>query len=234
MTPAEATWRVHDTLNAFYEPVSLDTPRRAPMRELISTMLSHRTTHRDEELAYDRMLAAFGDWAGVEAAPLDALAHEIRTTRWPGVQAPRIQEALRRIRAQTGGAYTLDFLAEMPTDDAMRWLTDLPGVGFKTASLLLLFNFRKPVMPVDTHVHRVAQRVGIIGPKVTHDQAHTILLSYLGPDPAVLFSYHIHNLWHGQRICFFSNPNCPGCPLNTFCEYGRRRPEHGSPARTAS
>lgn len=223
MTPAEKTWRVHEVLNEFYGPVSLDTPRRTPMRELISTILSHRTTHKDEELAYDRMLAAFGDWAGVEAAPFEALAHEIRTTRWPGVQAPRIQEALRRIRAQTGGEYSLDFLADLPTDAAMKWLTDLPGVGLKTASLLLLFNFKKPVMPVDTHVHRVAQRVGIIGPKTTHDQAHQIFLELLPPDPEVLFNYHIHNLWHGQRICFFTSPNCPACPLNTFCDYGRAR-----------
>ncbi|MBC7448814.1 MAG: hypothetical protein H7330_12225 [Hymenobacteraceae bacterium] len=106
-------------------------------------MLSHRTTHKDEELAYERMLVAFGDWPGVEAAPIDALTHEIRTTRWPGVQAPRIQEALRCIQAQTGGAYSLGFLAEMPTDAAMRWLTALPGVGLKTASLLLLFNFNR-------------------------------------------------------------------------------------------
>ena len=106
MTPAEKTWRVHENLEAFYGPVSLDRPRREPMRELISTMLSHRTTHKDEELAYRRMLAAFGDWAGVEAAPLDALTHEIRTTRWPLVQAPRIQEVRRRVRAQTGGKYS--------------------------------------------------------------------------------------------------------------------------------
>ncbi len=139
------------------------------------------------------------------------------------MQAPRIQEALRRIRAQTGGAYSLDFLAEMPTDAAMQWLTDLPGVGLKTASLLLLFNFRQPVMPVDTHVHRVAQRVGIIGPKTTHDQAHRIFLELLPLDPNILFNYHIHNLWHGQRICFFTNPNCPVCPLNTFCDYGVKR-----------
>ena len=223
MTPAEKTWRVHEVLNAFYEPVSLDTSRRTPMRELISTILSHRTTHKDEELAYDRMLAEFGDWAGVEAAPFEALADAIRTTRWPGVQAPRIQEVLRRIHTHTGGEYSLDFLAEMPTAPAMKWLTDLPGVGLKTASLLLLFNFKKPVMPVDTHVHRVAQRVGIIGLKTTHDHAHAILLDILGTDPNVLFSYHIHNLWHGQRICFFTNPNCPKCPLNAFCDYGRAR-----------
>ena len=223
MTPEEKVRRVHEVLNEFYGPVSLSRTRREPMRELISTMLSHRTTHHDEELAYSRMLEAFGDWDGVERAALPELEHAIRTTRWPAVQAPRIQEVLRRIKTQTGGEYTLDFLADWPTDQAMQWLTDLPGVGLKTASLLLLFNFHKPVMPVDTHVHRVAQRVGIIGPKVTHDKAHAILLNMLGPDPEVLYNYHIHNLWHGQRICFFTSPNCPACPLLSFCDYGQQR-----------
>ena len=131
------------------------------MRELISTVLSHRTTHADEELAYDRMLEAFGDWAGVVAAPTAELAHAIRTTRWPDTQAPRIQEILRRIRAETGGPFDAGFSGRLAHwSRAMAWLTDMPGIGLKTASLLLLFNYHKPVLPVDTHVHRVAQRVG--------------------------------------------------------------------------
>lgn len=229
MTPQEKTWRDHEVLNAFYGPVSLGKPRRDNLRELISTILSHRTTHKDEELAYQRMFEDFADWEGILHAPTAALAHSIRTTRWPDVQAPRIQEVLRRIREQRG-EFSIDFLADMPTDEAMAWLTSLPGVGLKTASLVLLFNFQKPVMPVDTHVHRVAQRLGIIGPKTTHDKAHAILLDYLGPNPDVLYNYHVHNLWHGQRICFFTAPNCPACPLLDFCDYGQKRMGARTPA----
>ena len=85
---AEKTRENHRILNEFFPPLTLETVRRSPMRELISTVLSHRTTHADEELAYDRMLEAFGDWAGVIAAPTAELAHAIRTTRWPDTQAP--------------------------------------------------------------------------------------------------------------------------------------------------
>ncbi|KAA9338421.1 endonuclease III [Hymenobacter busanensis] len=219
----------HAILNEFYGLLPRE-PRRTPMRELISTVLSHRTTHDDEELAYDRMLEAFGDWAGVEAAPTTALAHAIRTTRWPDTQAPRIQEILRRIKAEAGD-YTLDFLADWPTNKALAWLTDMPGIGLKTASLVLLFNFRKPLLPVDTHVHRVAQRVGMIGPKVSADKAHTVLLALLPADAEALFNFHKHNYWLGQHICFFTKPNCPACPLKSFCNYYL---EHYGPADAAA
>ena len=223
---AAKTQRNYEVLQQFYPPLTLEEPRRSPMRELISTVLSHRTTHADEELAYDRMLEAFGDWAGVLAAPTAALAHAIRTTRWPDTQAPRIQEILRRIQAERG-EFALDFLAEWPTEKGMQWLNDMPGIGLKTASLVLLFNFYKPVLPVDTHVHRIAQRVGMIGPKASADKAHQVLLAQLPPDPLVLLNFHKHNYWHGQKVCFFSKPACARCPLKGFCNYYR---EHFGPA----
>ncbi|SHI63095.1 endonuclease-3 [Hymenobacter daecheongensis DSM 21074] len=217
LSPEQKTWQNHQILHEFYGPLPLE-PRRAPMRELISTLLSHRTTHADEELAYDRMLEEFGDWEGVLAAPVAALAHAIRTTRWPDTQAPRIQEILRRIKAEQG-AFTLDFLADWPVEQGLAWLTDMPGIGLKTASLVLLFNFQKPVLPVDTHVHRVAQRVGMIGPKTSVEKAHQVLLAQLPKDAVILLNFHKHNYWHGQHICFFTKPDCARCPLKSFCNY---------------
>ncbi|TYZ06800.1 endonuclease III [Hymenobacter lutimineralis] len=228
-TPAEKAWQDHLLLNDFYGLLDA-TPRRTPMRELISTVLSHRTTHRDEELAYDRMLETFSDWEGVLQAPTAELAHAIRTTRWPDTQAPRIQEILRRIKAEQG-AFTLDFLADWPVEQGLAWLTDMPGIGLKTASLVLLFNFQKPVLPVDTHVHRVAQRVGMIGPKVSTEKAHHVLLELLPKEADVLLNFHKHNYWLGQHICFFAKPDCPRCPLKGFCNYYL---EHYGPADAAA
>ena len=122
------------------------------------------------------MLEAFGDWEGVMAAPTAELAHAVRTTRWPDTQAPRIQEILRRIKAEHG-EITLDFLADWPTEKGLAWLMDMPGIGLKTASLVLLFNFHKPVLPVDTHVHRIAQRVGMIPPESLGRQSAPIIAS---------------------------------------------------------
>lgn len=207
----------HDLLNNAYKRLKLEN-RREPMHELISTMLSHRTNHADEEKAYYTMLERFGDWEGVMNAPFEDLADAIATTRYPGQKAPQIQETLRVIKEERG-EINIDFLQDMPVEKAMKWLTKLPGVGPKTATLLLLFNFKKPVMPVDTHVFRISQRVGIVGAKATANKAHDLLLEMLPPDPVELYNFHIHMLRHGQRICTFYRPKCEKCVLNNICNY---------------
>ncbi|WP_242927966.1 endonuclease III domain-containing protein [Pontibacter vulgaris] len=218
LTPEQKALQTHELLNQNYKRLTLDTSRRTPMHELISTMLSHRTTHKDEEKAYDTMLERFGDWEGVMNADVDELADAIQTTRYPGQKAPQIQQTLRLIKEERG-EMNIDFLKDMPVDEAMAWLTKLPGVGLKTATLLLLFNFKKPVMPVDTHVFRVSQRVGIIGAKVTANKAHDILLQMLPEDPVELFNFHIHMLRHGQKICTWYTPKCEECVLSHICNY---------------
>jgi endonuclease-3 len=212
---------LYDVLTAHYGLLELK-PRREPMRELISTMLSHRTTHADEELAYTRMWERFGSWEGIRDAPVDELADAIRTSRWPEVKAPHIKAALARIITERGEA-NIDFLADWPVEQGMAWLRSLPGVGVKTASLVLLFCFAKPILPVDTHVHRVSQRVGLIGPKVTAEQAHTLLLALLPRDAYILYNFHKALLRHGQRICTYSDPKCAQCPALSLCNYGQLR-----------
>lgn len=194
------------------------TPRREPMHELVSTILSHRTTQQNEQQAYDNMWRRFGSWEAIRDAPLDALTEAIAPTNFPEVKAPYIKGSLERIFALRGEA-SIDFLRDLPTDEALTWLTDLPGVGIKTASLVLLFCFSKPVLPVDTHVHRVSQRVGLIGPKVDPTAAHAILLPLLPPDPYVLFNFHIAALRHGQKICLWKVPICSKCPLTEVCNW---------------
>lgn len=207
----------HEMLNQEYKRLELD-PRRSHMHELISTMLSHRTNHADEQKAYYTMLERFGDWEGVLNAPEDELADAVSTTRYPLQKAPQIQQTLRMIK-EDRGEINIDFLADLPIEEAMAWLTRLPGVGPKTATLLLLFNFKKPVLPVDTHVFRVSQRVGLIGAKVTANKAHDILLEMLPKDATELFNFHKHLFWHGQKVCTWSYPRCEKCVLNGICNY---------------
>lgn len=217
LTAEEKAIETHELLNNSYKRLTLES-RRTPLHELVSTMLSHRTNHADEEKAYKGMLERFGDWEGVIQAPLEELADTISTTRYPGQKAPQIQQTLRMIKEERG-EISIDFLKEMPVEEAMKWLTRLPGVGLKTATLLLLFNFKKPVLPVDTHVFRVSQRVGIIGAKVTADKAHKILLDMLPKDAVELFNFHKHLFWHGQRICTWYTPKCEQCVLSHICNY---------------
>lgn len=142
-------------------------PRRDAMTELISTILSHRTTSEQEWAAMEALWTRFGSWAAIADAPAADIEACIKGVNFAESKAPRIKETLRIISERTHGAYNIDFLADMPTDEGLEWLTSLPGVGIKTASLVLLFNFHKDIMPVDTHVHRVSQRIGLIGPKTT-------------------------------------------------------------------
>jgi endonuclease-3 len=195
-------------------------PRREPMHELISTMLSHRTTGANEDLAYARMVERFPSWHSVRDAPVAELAAAIAPSNFPEAKAPNIQKALRYILDQRPDA-DLSFLESCPLRNALVWLTALPGVGVKTATLTLLFCFGRAVIPVDTHLHRVCGRVGLIGPKITPEAAHAVLLSLLPADDHILYNFHIAMLRHGQKICLWKGPRCARCPLATICNYGR-------------
>jgi len=218
LTPEEKTWQTHLFLNELFGELDLRQPRREPIHELISTMLSHRTTHANEEKAYYRMRELFPTWPDVINAPLDPLTEALETSQYPGAKAINIQKALKLIQEKSPD-FSLHFLKDMSVEEGMAWLMHLPGVGLKTATLVLLFNFHKPVLPVDTHVFRVSQRVGLIGAKVTAEKAHTILLDRLPKDATVLFNFHKHLYWHGQRICTWKSPKCEECPLRVFCNY---------------
>jgi endonuclease-3 len=197
--------------------------RRDPMHELISTILSHRTNGANEEKAFKQLWENYGSWEAIAAAPAEKIAELIAPSNYAEQKAPRIKQVINRIIAERGEA-RIDFLADMPIDEAMTWLTALPGVGPKTATLVLLFCFHKAVLPVDTHLHRVSGRIGLIGPRVTADQAHDQLLALLPLDADVLWNFHHNMLKHGQRICVWGTPRCERCVLRKHCDYAR---EHG-------
>ncbi len=209
-------------------------PRRDPMHELISTILSQRTTWKNEELAYNRMWAQFGSWEAVKDAPTAELARAIAPSNFAAAKAPQIQKTIARI-LELRGSTDLSFLADLSADEGVAWLTALPGVGIKTASLVLLFCFAKPVLPVDTHVYRVSQRVGLLSAKVkTSTAAHAPLFALLPPDPHLLYNFHIALLLHGQRVCTFNAPRCRSCPALAICNYGRARVQRTHPVQEGS
>lgn len=197
--------------------------RRDPMRELISTMLSHRTTHANEEAAYERMWQRFGSWEAIRDAPLDELIEALKPATFPEPKAANIKATLERIIAERGEA-SIDFLADLTLEQGMAWLTSMPGIGLKTASLVLLFCFAKPILPVDTHVHRVSQRIGLIGTRVNPTAAHAVLQPQLPQKALVLYNFHVAMLRHGQRVCVWGTPHCERCVLTDLCDWYR---EHG-------
>ena len=194
------------------------TPRRDPMHELISTILSQRTTWANEELAYKRMWERFGSWEGIRDALEADLAKAIAPSNYPETKAPQIKRTLAQIMER--GEANINFLKDLPVDEGLAWLTALPGVGIKTAALVLLFCFSKPILPVDTHVYRVSQRVGLISQKVkSSTAAHAPLAKLLPADPHTLYNFHIALLLHGQQVCVWKAPKCERCPLTDICAW---------------
>lgn len=194
---------------------------KSPMDQVIATILSQRTNYQDEKTAYDNLLQRFGNWEGVAAAPALEIEAAIQTSRYPEVKAPRIKQVLQQIIAEHGQA-NLDFLADWPVEQAQAYLMQLPGVGFKTATFTLLFSLRKPVLPVDTHVHRVSVRTGILPPKTSAERAHILLLELLPREADELLNFHKLLFKHGQRICTWHQPKCGQCIIRSHCDYYAR------------
>ncbi|HEY2917012.1 MAG TPA: hypothetical protein VGI98_07350 [Candidatus Limnocylindrales bacterium] len=156
------------------------------------------------------------DWARVDAAPLEELVEVIRPGGLPNQKAKGIKAALRSIREHRGD-YDLEFLGELTALEARAWLTAINGVGVKTASVVLLFSFGLPLMPVDRHVERVARRVGLIPAKVTAEQSHDYFLAMLSPDE--MHEAHVNLIQHGRTICHAQRPAHELCPLRDRCRF---------------
>jgi endonuclease-3 len=156
------------------------------------------------------------DWTAVEHAPLDELMEVIRPGGLAPQKAPRIQAALGHVREATGG-YDLGFLAAMEPRSARDWLTQLPGIGKKTASIVLLFCFGQPLMPVDTHVDRVSRRIGLVPPKAGPDEQHEIYWHLLAPEE--VHPAHVLLIQHGRKTCDARKPACARCPIAPRCRF---------------
>jgi len=202
-----------DRLEAAYGKAVLRT-RRPALDELVLTILSQNTSDRNSEHAYARMRERFPTWGDVRDAPETELVEALRPGGLAVQKAPRIQASLRDL-----DRLDLEWLGGLPADEAMRWLVALPGVGPKTASCVLLFSLDVPVMPVDTHIHRIALRVGLVPAGTTADAAHALLTEMTPPDR--MLEAHLLLIRHGRTTCTARRPRCEECVLLDLCDYGR-------------
>jgi endonuclease-3 len=188
--------------------------RHPALDELVLTILSQNTSDRNSEHAYARMRERFPTWEDVRDAPETELVEALRPGGLAVQKAPRIQTVLRDM-----DRLDLAWLGGLPVDEAMRWLVALPGVGPKTASCVLLFSLDVPVMPVDTHIHRIALRVGLVPAGTTADAAHALLTEMTPPDR--MLEAHLLLIKHGRTTCTARRPRCEECVLLDMCDYGR-------------
>jgi endonuclease-3 len=189
-------------------------PRQSPIEVLVQTILSQNTSDRNSGPAFEHLLASFGSWEEMANAGVGRISHSIKAGGLGMVKARYIKQALEEIRRRQGG-FELGFLGKLPVDDARDWLRQLPGVGMKTASCVLLFSLGMPALPVDTHVFRVAKRLGLIDSVVSVEKAHR-LLEGLVPSQDV-YQFHVLLIEHGRRICKAQRPRCKECALATLC-----------------
>jgi endonuclease-3 len=193
-------------------------PHLDPVSELVSTILSQNTNDVNRDVAFDRLRERLPAWEQVRDVEEGVVVEAIRPAGLANQKGPRIQAALRRITEERG-EMTLDFLADWPVEEAKAWLTSIKGVGPKTAAIVLLFSLGRPAFPVDTHVHRVSRRLGLIGPRVSREKAHVELEQLL--DPADYYPFHLNLIRHGRRVCTSRKPRCEDCALQALCDYFR-------------
>ncbi len=193
----------------------LAPPRKAdPLDELILTVLSQHTSDLNAQRAFGELRAAYPGWSDVLAARPEAVAGVIRSGGLAQTKAPRIQAVLREVEDREGG-FELGRLGGLDDAEARAYLTSLPGVGPKTAAVVLSFALGRDALPVDTHVHRVTQRLGMVPRGVSAEKADRILHD-LVPD-GLRTPLHVGLIRLGREVCTARRPACPRCPLNDLC-----------------
>ncbi len=189
-------------------------PDGKPLAGLVRTILSQNTSDTNSKRAFNMLMSAFGSWQAIASAPVQEIAYAIRVGGLSKIKAVRIKQILNEIE-KGHGCIGLDFLKSLTVPEAKEYLMRLPGVGEKTANCVLLFSLGKPCLPVDTHVFRVAKRLGLIDDKVSINEAHRLLQQHV--PPSKVYQFHILMIEHGRKICHARNPECDSCILRNEC-----------------
>ncbi len=187
-----------------------------PISQLVSTIISQNTNDTLRDQAYESLRDRFPTWEQVRDAPEAEVVEAIKIAGLSQQKGPRMQAALRRITEERG-ELSLDFLRDKEVEEAKEWLTEMNGIGPKTAAIVLLFALDMPAFPVDTHVHRVAKRLGLIPQKASREKAHDLLESIMAPE--TYYAFHLNLIRHGREICKARQPRCELCVLRGLCDY---------------
>ena len=191
-----------------------DEPRLEPAHEVVFTILSQHTSDTNSARAFGLLMEKFGTLEEVARADVAEIEEAITPGGLARVKAPRIKEVLNLV-LELNGSLDLSFLSEMPLEEAKTWLRQLPGIGPKSAGIILNFSLGMPAMAIDTHIYRVCQRLALIGPKVTADKAHGILEAAVAPEQ--VFEFHVSFITHGRQVCKAQRPQCQECVVASEC-----------------
>ncbi|MBG82404.1 MAG: DNA lyase [Chloroflexi bacterium] len=204
---------VKEQLESIYGPISW-RPRLIAIDELIFTVLTQNTSDINAERAYGSLRKELPSWGQVIEAESHKVAELIKHGGLSNQKSVRIQQILVEILKRLGH-FDLEFLAAKPLEETRKWFTSLPGVGPKTAAVVMAFSLNMPAFPVDTHIHRVCKRIGLIDEKTNADDAHPILENLIPKNDR--YEMHVLLITHGRQICKARIPQCDMCPLSNYC-----------------
>lgn len=191
-----------------------------PLDMLIQIILSQATSDINSDRTFAALKKRFPDWDALLRARESTVAETIRSGGLANQKASVIKSVLRQIKEQRG-TLNLDFLHQLPAEEAARYLQQFRGLGPKTIACTLLFACRKEVFPLDTHIFRILRRVGLIPQKCTDARAHAIMNEIV--PPGKFYSFHVNLIRHGRTLCRPRDPLCERCPIIEYCDYGQAK-----------
>jgi endonuclease-3 len=189
----------------------------SPLDNLMLTILSQNTNDVNRDKAYQMLRARFPTWENVMEADLADITNAIRIAGLANQKSQRIQAILAWIYTHYG-ALNLDFICDLDPQDAIDTFCHLKGIGIKTIAVVLAFSCGVDIFPVDTHVHRLCNRIGLVKPQTKSAEQTFHLMQDRVPEGKA-YSFHINLIRHGRTICKARKPLCPKCSLNTLCDY---------------
>lgn len=188
---------------------------QAPLEELVFTILSQNTTDTNRDRAWAGLWRRFDSWEEIAAARVDKIAGAIKVGGLHRVKAKRIKEILQRVHNERGG-FDLDYLGTLDIESARAELGSYKGVGAKSINCILLFSLGLPAFPVDTHVHRIMRRLGIVETKDLA-KANRDVQQYV-PDE-IAYPLHMNVIRYGRQVCHAQRPKCWDCSIVDLCGY---------------
>ena len=193
---------------------------------LVEAMLAQNTNLANALSGYRQLRRAFPTWNQVLAAPVSDVQRHIAVCGLARMRAHRLQALLRRVKEEQG-KLCIEFLADLPTEQAAKYLLSFHGIGPKTAAYVLLFSFGMPVFPVNNGILRLAKRLRLVRP-IARDAETSEVLGQL-TSPRRIYPLHVLMFTHADKICRPKNPKCDECPLLDHSPHGQRRLKHRPP-----
>ncbi len=201
-------------LKKFGEPKRNNTTPQ-PLDLLIATILSQNTNDKNSFKAFNNLKKIFPNFSKIKSAPLSKIKDAIKVAGLANQKANAIKNLISEL-PEHKNLPTLNFIKKWDNEQTISFLTKFKGVGLKTASCVLLFSLKRNVCPVDTHVHRTLNRLGVVQ---TNTPDKTYLAINENFPEGIAHSFHTNLIRLGREICLPSKPRCNICPLLSVCEF---------------